>query len=194
MHVSRCCFAAHWQGQSGIDTTGATHVNLTFFFRVGVDQDFALQPVWLQTKCTGHSAFFIDSQQHFQWTVLQIRRCDHRQRRSHTDTVVRAQCSALGFYPLTINIRTDRITGEVMLSVVVLLRHHVQMRLQHHRFTVFHAWRCWLTDQNVADLITLNVQILATRPLHNVVCQRFFVMRWVWNRADLFEKLPQRLW
>ena len=81
----------------------------------------------------------------------------HCQRRSHTDAVIRAQGGAARFDPLAIDIRLNRIFGEVMNGVVVFLRHHIKVRLQNNRFTVFHTGRGGLTNQNVANLIAFCV-------------------------------------
>ncbi|MNG65264.1 hypothetical protein D3C79_235250 [compost metagenome] len=45
--AGRYRFALQRQGSDEINTAGATHVDLAFFFGVGVDQDIRLQPVRL---------------------------------------------------------------------------------------------------------------------------------------------------
>ena len=194
LELSRHGFTGQRQGGDEVDTACTTHVDLTFFFGVGVDQDFSLQPVGLQTESAIHACLFSHGQQHFQRAVRQAVVSQHRQRRSHTDAVVRTQRGAACFYPLAVNPGLNRVFREVMNGVVIFLRHHVQMRLQRNRGTVFHACGGGLTNQDVADLIALTPEALLFSPAGDVVRQRFFVKRGMGNRADLSENIPQWLW
>ena len=81
----------------------------------------------------------------------------HRQCGRHPDAVIRAQRGAARFHPFAVNVRLDRIFGEVVDGIVVFLRHHIEVRLQHYRFAVFHTGSGAFTNQNVANLVTFRV-------------------------------------
>ncbi|MNG65265.1 hypothetical protein D3C79_235260 [compost metagenome] len=118
----------------------------------------------------------------------------YRQRGSHADAVVGAQRGAARLDPLAVDIRLNRILGEVVHGVVIFLRHHIQVRLQGNRLTVFHAFGGRLAQQDIAHLIAFGMQILLFGPCEDVLCQRFFMIRRMRNRADFGKNIPQRLW
>ena len=193
LEARRNRFARQRQGRDEINPARAAHVDLTFFFRVGVDQDVRLQPVRLQTERAVHARFFGHGQQHFQRTVLNAVVGQHGQRRGHTNAVIRAQRGAACFHPVAVDVRLNRVFGEVVNGVVVLLWHHVQVRLQHNRFTVFHPCGSRFADQNVANLVTFSMQTFFLRPAHNMFGKLFFMVGRVWNGADFRKNIPQRL-
>ncbi|MNT09176.1 hypothetical protein D3C72_1439500 [compost metagenome] len=118
----------------------------------------------------------------------------HSQRRRHTNTVICTQRGAACFDPLAINVGLNRIFGEVVFGVVIFLRHHVQVRLKHNRFAVFHTGGGRFTNQNIAYLVTLRVQAFFLRPAHNMFGKLFFVIGRVRNGTDFGKNIPQRLW
>ena len=181
LEACRDRFAGQRQRGDKVDTARATHVDFAFLFGIGIDQDIRLQPVRLQTKGAIHTGFFGHGQQYFQRAMLNAIVCQHRQRRGHTDTVIRTQSGAAGFNPLAVDVRLNRIFGEIVYGVVVLLWNHVQVRLQHNRFTVFHPGGGRFTDQNVANLVAFGVQPFFLRPAHDVFGKLFFVIRRVRN-------------
>ena len=187
-------FAGEWQSGDKIDTTCAPHVDFTLFFRVGVNQNVRLQPVRLQTKRAIHACFFGHGQQHFQRTVFNAVICQHRQRGSHADAVIRTERGAARFNPFTVYIRANRIGGEIVYCVVIFLRHHIKVCLQNYRLAVFHASGGWFTDQNVANLVAFRMQPLFFRPAHNVTGELFFMVGRVRNRTNFGKNIPQRLW
>ncbi|CCJ85488.1 hypothetical protein BN133_1865 [Cronobacter dublinensis 582] len=139
LEIRRDRLAGKFQRRDKIDAAGATHVDFAFFFGIGVDQNIRLQPARLQTERAVHPGFFGHGQQHFQRAVLNSIIRQHRQRGGHADAVVRAKRGAASFHPLAVDVRLDRIFREVMNGVVIFLRHHIQVRLQHDRLAVFHA-------------------------------------------------------
>lgn len=147
------------QCQAGdhVDTAGAAHVDLAFFFRVGVDQDFGLKPVGLQAEGAVHADLFSHGQQHLQRAVNHAVIGQHRQRRGHADAVIGTQGGATCFHPVAIDIGLNGIAGKIVVGVVILLRNHVQVRLQHHRNAFFHAAAGRFTQQNVAYSVALGV-------------------------------------
>ena len=157
LETGRNGFTGQREVRGEVDPAGAAHVNLTLFFGVGVDQDVRLQPVSLQAKRAVHSGFFRHGQQHFQRAVNNVVVGQHRQCGGHADTVIGAQGGAARFNPLAVDIRLNRIFSEVVNGIVVFLRHHIEVRLQHHRFTVFHTGSRAFTNQNVANLVAFRV-------------------------------------
>ncbi|VFS66531.1 Uncharacterised protein [Raoultella terrigena] len=81
----------------------------------------------------------------------------YRQSGSHTDAVIGAEGCAAGLDPLAVDVRLNRIFSKVVHGVVVFLRHHIEVRLQHDRFTVFHPGGSGFTNQNVANLVAFCV-------------------------------------
>ena len=108
----------------------------------------------------------------------------------HTDTVIRTQRGATGFYPFAINIRLDRIFGEVVNGVVVFLRDHIQVRLQNDRFTVFHACGSGFANQDITDLIALDVETFFLGPAQNVFSELLFMIGRMRNRTDFGKNIP----
>lgn len=139
LKTGRDSFAGERQRGDKIDAAGATHIDFAFFFGIGINEDIGLQPACLQTKRAVHTGFFGHGQQHFQRAVYDAVVRQYRERGRHTDAVIRAKRGAARFHPFAIDIRLDGIFCEIMNGVVILLRHHIEVRLQHDRFTVFHA-------------------------------------------------------
>ena len=81
----------------------------------------------------------------------------HRQRGGHTDAVIRAQGGAARFNPLAVDVRLNRVFGEVVDGIVIFLRHHIEVRLQNYRLAVFHTGSRAFTNQNVANLVAFRV-------------------------------------
>ena len=194
LETSRDRFAGQWKGRDEINPAGAAHVDLTLFFRVGVDQNVRLQPVRLQTERAVHACFFRHGQQHFQRTVLNAVVRQDRQSRRHTNPVICTKGRAARFHPVAIDVRLDRVFGEVVNGVVVFLWNHVQVRLQHNRFTVFHACGRRFADQNVANLVAFSMQTFFLRPAHNMFGKLFFMVGRVGNGTDFGKNIPQWLW
>ena len=114
----------------------------------------------------------------------------HRQARGQTDAVVGTQSSTLRFHPITVNVGTNRIFGEIVRIALIGLRHHIQVRLQRYRNAVFHTGACRLTNQYVTDFIAFHKKPFFLRPVHNKIRQFVFVMRRVGNRTNLLKPLP----
>ena len=157
LETGRNGFTGQRQVRGEVDPTRAAHVNFTLFFGVGVDQDIRLQPVGLQAKGAVHTGFFRHGQQHFQRAMNNVVVSQHRQRGSHADTVIGAQSRAARFDPLAVDVRLNRVLSEVVNGIVVFLRHHIEVRLQHYRFAVFHTGSGAFTNQNVANLVAFRV-------------------------------------
>ncbi|CSC09756.1 Uncharacterised protein [Vibrio cholerae] len=56
-----------------------------------------------------------------------------------------------------------------MHCVFIFLRHHINVRLKYHTFTIFHARCRWLFNKDVTGLITTNGQSLFFSPVDNVL-------------------------
>ena len=87
---------------------------------------------FFQPERTGHAGLLGGGKERFQRTVLQRIVLQHGQNRRRTDTVVSPQRRTVGRHPVAVDVGADRVFQEVELLVVVLLRHHVEMRLQDH--------------------------------------------------------------
>jgi len=79
-----------------------------------------------------------------------------------------------------------------VLGVGVGLRHHVDVRLQHHGLAVFHPRRGRFLDDDVADGILLDRQTFPLCPLDDPGAQLGFVLGRVGDGADLFEEMPNQ--
>ena len=193
LETCRNGFTGQRQIGGEVDPPRATHVDLTFFFGVGVDQNICLQPVSLQTKRTVHARFFGHGQQNFQRAVNHAVIGQNGQRRGHTDTVIRTQRGATGFHPFAVNIRLDRIFGEVVNGIVVFLRHHIQVRLQNNRLAVFHSCGSGFANQDITHLIALDVETFLLGPTQNMFSELLFMVGRMRNRTDFGKNIPQRL-
>ena len=142
-----------FQSSSNIKTTGTADIEFSFVLRVKVQQNFPLHSSRFQAECTIHSRFFILSNQSFQWTMLQVIIFKYRHNGSHSQTIICPQRGSFGFHPITVNIGFNGICCKIVDSIVVLLGHHVHMRLKDDALAVFHTRSGRLTNNNIADLV-----------------------------------------
>ena len=142
-----------FQSSSNIKTTGTADIEFAFVLRIKVQQNFPLHSPGFQAECTIHSRFFILGNQGFQWTMLQVIIFEHRHNGSHSQTIICSQRSSFGFHPITVNIGFNGICCKIVDSIVVLLGHHVHMRLKDDALAVFHTRSGRLTNNNIADLV-----------------------------------------
>ena len=125
--------------------------------------------------------------------MLQAAVAQHGQGGSQPNAVIRAQGGATGFDPLAIDPRLDRIFGEVMDGIIVLLRHHIQMRLQGNGFAVFKPRRGGFTDQNIAGFIALVPQPPFSYQAGNIIRQLLFMPGRMRDRTNCGKDIPQGL-
>ena len=110
-------------------------------------------PAGLQAESAIHAGFLVLGNQGFQWTVLQVLGLQDSHDGSHTQAVVGTQRRTPGLYPITIDEGFDRVPGEIVHGIIVLLRHHVHVGLQDNALPVLHT-RCGrLADDDVACLV-----------------------------------------
>ena len=181
-------------GSEGVDATSAANVKFAFVFRVEVYQDVAFQQSAFQFEGAGHAGFFVDGQQHFNGAMLQVVGLQYCQCSGGANAVVSAQGGACGFYPLAINPGLNGVFLEIVLGVVVLLRHHVEVALKDDALAVFHA-RCGrLADNHVAHMVNNGFKAKLLAKVFGVFNDFFFLFRRVGNVADIFKDIPQWFW
>ncbi|CSD28882.1 Uncharacterised protein [Vibrio cholerae] len=75
--TSRDRFTLNGESELGVHASRAAHIDFTFLLRVGIEQNVALQPTFFEAKSAGHACFFINSQQNFNWTMLDLFRSQY---------------------------------------------------------------------------------------------------------------------
>ena len=142
-----------FQCSCDINSSCTTDIKFSFVFRIEVQQNLAFQCTRFQAECTIHTRFLILSNQCLQRTMFQVFCFKYSHNGGHTHAVIGTQRSAFGLYPIAVNVCFNGIFGKVVNSIVVLLRHHIHMRLKNNSFTVFHTRSGRLTDNDIAHLI-----------------------------------------
>ena len=143
------------EGRGSVHTSGAADIEFAFGLGVEVQQGLALEPSSFEVESTVHACLLIDGNEHLQGRVYDALVCEDSQCRSHADTVVRTEGSAVGGYPLgvVLNVRLNGVGLEVEDFVSVLLGNHVHVSLQNDSRVVLHARTGGLANQHIADFI-----------------------------------------
>ncbi len=96
---------------------------------------------------------FVDGHQHFERPVREVARSERRQRRGDADAVVGAERRARRAQQVAVTPRHDGVALEVVGGALVLLAHHVDVRLQHHADRRLATGGRALADHDVADAV-----------------------------------------
>ena len=84
----------------------------------------------------------------------------YRQTSRGTDTIIGTQGRTAGANPLTIDVSLNGVTGKIVRGICIRLRHHVDMRLQDHTFTVFKTRRGRFFQDQVTGRIDFDIDRL----------------------------------
>ena len=174
----------------GIQTARAADIEFALGLRVEVEQDVAFEQPLFQPERTGHAGLLGGGKERFQRTVLQRIVLQHGQNRRRTDTVVGPQRRTVGRHPVAVDVGADRVFQEVELLVVVLLRHHVEMRLQDHPRTVLHALRGGFAHVDVVRRILAALQPQRAGHIQHVAADLLLMERRTRNLRHRREVLP----
>ncbi len=71
----------------------------------------------------------------------------------HTNPIIGTKGGAIGCHPLPVNQDLYGIFFKIEIQVIILLRYHVQVALQHNSLPVFHARSGRLFNNDVSHLI-----------------------------------------
>ena len=146
----------------GVNAAGAADVEFAFGLGVEVEQDVAFEDAGLEGLGTDHPGFLVNGEEGFDGAVLEGLGLQDRHGGGYAQTVVGTQGRAAGVHPVAVflvdDAGFDRIFGEIVLLVVVLLRDHVHMGLQDDALAVFHARRGRFADDDVAAFILESFQ------------------------------------
>ena len=142
----------------GVCTAGATYKDLTFVFRVEIDQIISTHKVGFHTNSATQTGFLIAREHTFNRSVLNVVALKRSHLHCYADTVISSERGTFSLEPFAINIGLNGVFLEVELNVGILLTHHIHMALQNNRRTIFIAFRCRLFNYDVARLICLIFQ------------------------------------
>ena len=134
-------------------SSGTTHENFPFVFAIQVQQDIAGHESFFKCFCSGQTCFFVNSEQAFYRSVLDIVGSQDGEFGSYTDAVVGTQCRSVGTQPVTVDDCFDRIVVEVVDCSVVFFTNHIHMRLQDNDRQVFISGRCRFRHQDISGCI-----------------------------------------
>ena len=141
-----------------ICTAGAAYKDLSFVFRVEIDQIISVHKVGFHTDSTAQTGFLIAREHTLDRSVLDVVALEHSHLHCYADTIISSKRGTFCLEPFAINIGLNGIFLEVELNVGILLTHHIHMALQNDRRTTFIAFRCRLFNYDVARLICLIFQ------------------------------------
>ena len=106
---------------------------------------------------------------------------EHAHYGSRAYAVVGPKGGAARPHPFAVDVGIYGILLKIVGGFAILLRHHIQVGLQHYRFAVLHAGGGWLTDYNVSGMIYggFQPQFLAELPYE--FCYFRLVLTGAWN-------------
>ena len=183
-----------FQRSSYIHTAGTTDIQFAFVLRVKIQQDFSVYRTRFQAERTVHTGFFIFSDQCFQRTVFQILCFQYSHDSSYTQSIISAQRSTFGFYPVTVYISFDRIFFKIMNRIIILLRNHIHVCLKNYTFPVFHARSCRFTDNHITHFVYERFQSQAFSEVNQKFSHFLHVSGRTGNLSQRIKMLPHILW
>ena len=175
-----------------IEASGAAHVEFAFGFGVEVQQYLALEQSGFQTECTVHSGLLGGGEEGFDVAVGQRFVLKYGEYRRNAYAVIGTECRAVGRNPLAVDVCLDGVGGEVEDLVVVLLGHHVEVRLHDYALAVLHAGRRSLAYVDVAGLVDPALQSVSRREVHDVLAYLLLVVRGAGYLRYFAEVLPHQ--
>ena len=181
-----------FEGDVGIEPAGAAHIQLAFGLRIEVQQDIAAEQAFFQPEGTVHTGLLGCGKQGFEGAVHQRVVLQHGKDRRGADAVVGPERRAVGRDPFAVDVGVDGVFGEVELLIVVLLGHHVEVRLQDDALAVFHPFRGGLADIDVVRSVLLAFQSPGLGEIHDVLADLLLVRRGARDADDLREMLPDK--
>ncbi len=174
----------------GVEASGATYIELALGLGVEVEQDLALQQTRFESECAVHARLLGSREQSLYVAVFQILVLQDGQSRGDAYAVVGAEGGAVGRNPLAVDIGLDRIVLEVELLVVVLLRHHVEVRLHDDALAVLHVLGGGLADVDVMSLVLDMFQTVLGGEVEDITAYLLLVVRGVGYGGYALEMLP----
>lgn len=144
------------ESEFGVYVFCVVYIDFIFLFRVGIEQNVVFQLIFFEVKSAGYVCFFINSQQNFNWIMLDFFRSQYCQVRSYVDIIICVKCSVFSSNLFIINIRLDWIFGEIMYCVFIFLWYYINVCLKYYIFMIFYVWCCWFFNKDVTGFIMMN--------------------------------------
>ena len=178
------------EGDVHVHPAGAAYEEAPLLFGVAVDHDRALQEAGLEAHGAVHAHLLVDREEALQGAVLDrlVGQGGHGQRDAHA--VVRAEGRVARRDPLAVDVGVDRVAEEVVRYAGVLLRHHVDVRLQHDRLPPLVARRGGFADEHIAHLILVRLQAMLLSEGLEVIRYLFRVTRRTRDLCEVVEITP----
>ena len=180
------------EGDVGVQTAGAADVELALGLGVEVEQDVPLEQVLLQPEGAVHAGLLRGGEERLDGTVAQRVVLEHGQNGGYADAVIGAERRAVGRHPLAVDVGLDGVLLEVEDLVVVLLRHHVEVGLQHHALAVLHPLRGGFAHVDVVARIFAALEPERTGHVEHVAADLLLVRRGARNADDFGEMFPDK--
>ena len=132
---------------------GASDYHLPFGLVVEVKENAPLQGIGLQVVNAVHAGFLVHCKQSFERAVLQGIVFHYSHNRSHAYSVVGAESSAFGLYPVAVDISFYRVVLEIVIALLYFLRHHVHVCLHGYHLQFFVAGCGGLAHYYIAGVV-----------------------------------------
>ena len=137
----------------GAYTPGAAHKELSFVFRIQVDQIISRHESGFHLESPRQSRFLIAREHAFDRSVFDIIGFQQRHLHGNADTVVGTERCALCLEPIAVHVGLNGVVVKVKFYVFVLFADHVLVALQNHGFAIFKAGCSGFANQDVAGLV-----------------------------------------
>ena len=144
-------------------TSSATNAHSVLLLGIHIDHVLSLQDSSLKSSSSVKTSLLITSDQNFQRTVLDGLIFKNGEASSNTSTIISTEGSSSSHQPLVIhNTRSQRISIEVNLHIIILLDDHIHMALEAHSRLVLATRIGGLSHNQITTLIHIG---LATKLL-----------------------------
>ena len=110
------------------------------------------------------------------------------------NAVICAECSAVCCYPLAVDICLDWIVFKVENLVVILLRNHIEVRLNNNALAILHTRSGRLANIYIICLVDCVLKALCLCKVDYILSNLLLVVRWVRNVTNRRKVLPYKRW
>ena len=149
-------------GEGGIGAASActSDEDFALVLAIEIEQDIAVHESALKGKGAGEARLLVHGEEALQGAMLDGGGGQYGQGCSHTDAVVGSQGGAACTQPFAIDVGLDGVGVEVVADVLVLLAHHVDVRLQDYGLMPLHAGGGGFLDEHVSGCIHEGLQLV----------------------------------
>ena len=148
----------------------------------------------MQLVGTRHAGLFVDGEEGFDGTMLQVGGLEDCHGGGGTQAVVSAEGGAVGFHPTVFDMGLNGIVLEIVHLVGVLLRDHVEVGLQDDALAVLHARGGGFAHDDVAAVVDQGLKAVVFAPLLHEGDHFGFFLRRTRNLREAVKVVEHTFW